>query len=100
MISSLDERAVFERFEALWKRYEQTSAELVRTVESGRPPDALAQLSNADTLKLYSELGTVLAQDVTLNREGGQRDADAGVTAPRWPRTSPSPSPFYSRSAR
>jgi methyl-accepting chemotaxis protein len=79
MISSPEERAIYERFSSLWDTYQQTSRHMLGLIETGRQSDALAELAHPDTLKIYTDLSEALAQDVTLSEHGAQRDADASV---------------------
>ncbi|MEH3116230.1 MAG: methyl-accepting chemotaxis protein [Methylorubrum populi] len=80
LISSSEERALYEQFSRLWASYEQASRHLIGLMEQGRRPDAMAELVGPDLLKLYSESGEVLTRAVALNREGSQRDADVAVS--------------------
>ncbi|MCJ2033580.1 methyl-accepting chemotaxis protein [Methylobacterium sp. J-068] len=79
MISSPEERGIYERFASLWDAYQQTSRHMLGLIETGRQTEALAELAHPDTLKLYTDLSEALAQDVTLNEQGAQRDVDATV---------------------
>ncbi|MCJ2080149.1 methyl-accepting chemotaxis protein [Methylobacterium sp. J-090] len=80
MISSPEERALYERFSKLWDAYQQTSRHMLGQMEAGRQQDALAELAHPETLKLYTDMSEALAQDVDLNEQGAQLDADASVS--------------------
>jgi methyl-accepting chemotaxis protein len=79
MISSSEERALYERFSGSWDRYQEASRHLAGLLKAGRQQDALAELTRADVLQIYNDLGETLAQDVALNERGAQREADASV---------------------
>ncbi|WP_289015495.1 methyl-accepting chemotaxis protein [uncultured Methylobacterium sp.] len=79
MITSVEERALYERFSGLWDAYQQTSRHLLGLMEAGQQKEALAELANADTLKIYTDMGEALTQNVSLNERGAQGDADASV---------------------
>ncbi len=79
LISSAEERALYDRFSQLWASYEAGSQHLLGLMEAGRRDEAMAELVGPDLLKLYSEASGVLAESVLLNRNGAQSDANATV---------------------
>jgi methyl-accepting chemotaxis protein len=79
LITSAEERALYDQFSKVWASYEAGSQHLLGLMEAGRRDEALAELVGPNLLKLYSEASSVLAQDVLLNRNGAQADADASV---------------------
>lgn len=81
MISSPEERALYDKFSRMWSDYETASRHLLGLMEAGRRDEAMAELVGPDLLKLYSEANGVLTEAVTLNRSAAQRDADATVVS-------------------
>jgi len=77
LISSPEERALYEAFRSSWTRYEQIGADVLRLVDAGQFPEAQEVLTNDQNLKLYDKLREELNRNVALNEQGAQRDADA-----------------------
>ncbi|MBI1688829.1 MULTISPECIES: methyl-accepting chemotaxis protein [Methylorubrum] len=81
LISSSEERALYDQFTAIWSRYEQASESLIRSINEGRHQEALAELAGPGVFKLFSDSSALLVQAVALNQRGARRDADAAVGA-------------------
>ena len=81
LISSSEERALYDQFTAIWSRYEQASESLIRSINEGRHQEALAELAGPGVFKLFSDSSALLVQAVALNQGGARRDADAAVGA-------------------
>ena len=81
MIATAEERGIYERFSGLWDTYQQTGSHLLSLLAAGQQQEASAELANPETLKVYTEIGEILAQAVSLNERGAQRDADASVSS-------------------
>ncbi|HEV2544845.1 MAG TPA: methyl-accepting chemotaxis protein [Methylobacterium sp.] len=81
LISSQQERALYDQFSSNWDRYEQASSRLIRLIDAGRQQEAVTELAGNDLFKLYTAASDVLMQVVALNRGAAQRDADAAVGA-------------------
>ncbi|KAB1074309.1 HAMP domain-containing methyl-accepting chemotaxis protein [Methylobacterium planeticum] len=79
LISSPEERALYDRFVAAWSRFERDGLTLIELVDAGQQAQALAELTKPEAVTFFTGLSKILAEDVALNREGAQRDADAGV---------------------
>ncbi|MEE7492294.1 methyl-accepting chemotaxis protein [Methylobacterium oryzae] len=77
LVSSPEERALYDAFAAVWTRFEQADLEGRRLIESGRQPAALALMSGPETANLYDEARAGLQRDVELNERGARRDVDA-----------------------
>ena len=80
LISSSEERALYDAFSAAWGRFEQADRETRRLMKAGRQPEALALLSGPEAVHLYDEARAALARDVALNENAARRDADAAMT--------------------
>ncbi|MEH3144129.1 MAG: methyl-accepting chemotaxis protein [Methylobacterium frigidaeris] len=76
LISSPEERALYEEFSRLWERYEAGSRDLLRLIDGGRHQEALAELAGPTLFKFYAEAGEALRRDVSLNRRSAQREAE------------------------
>ncbi|KQO53872.1 methyl-accepting chemotaxis protein [Methylobacterium sp. Leaf85] len=81
LITSAEERALYDRFSKVWSAYENSSQHLLGLMESGRHDEAMAELVGPDLLKIYTEASEILAEAVVLNRNGAQKDADATVAS-------------------
>lgn len=81
MIATAEERGLYERFSGLWDAYQQTGSHLLSLLAAGQQQEASAELANPETLKVYTEIGEILARAVSLNERGAQRDADASVSS-------------------
>ena len=79
LITSAEERAVYEAFAAAWSRFERVDAEMRRLMENGQQAAALATMSGPDVVKLYDEARADIARDVALNEAGARKDADAAM---------------------
>ncbi|MCJ2087145.1 methyl-accepting chemotaxis protein [Methylobacterium sp. E-005] len=80
LISSNEERAIYDAFASVWKRFEQADAEMRRLMESGQQSSALKLMTAPDTASLYDEARADLSRDVALNEQGARRDADLAVS--------------------
>ncbi|MCJ2048673.1 MCP four helix bundle domain-containing protein, partial [Methylobacterium sp. J-070] len=80
LISSKEERALYDAFASAWGRFEQADAEMRRLMEVGQQPAALKLMSAPETANLYDEARADLSRDVTLNEQGARRDADAAMS--------------------
>ncbi|MGW5961088.1 methyl-accepting chemotaxis protein, partial [Methylorubrum thiocyanatum] len=80
MITSAEERALYNRFVGHWNVYQQISHNLLSLMQSGQSKEALSELADVNTLKIYTEMGEALAENVALNERGAQSDADLSVS--------------------
>ncbi len=71
LISSTEERALYDAFGAAWDRYAAVGYEAVRLAEAGKAADG-AQLMSAPTniTSTTTNVRTALAKDVALNERG------------------------------
>ncbi|WP_287034533.1 MCP four helix bundle domain-containing protein, partial [Methylobacterium sp. CG09_land_8_20_14_0_10_71_15] len=79
MISSAEERGLYERFGGSWAAYKKTSDHLADLVEAGRMQEAFTELAKAETVKIYTDVTEALAQNASLNERSAQQDADRSV---------------------
>ncbi|GMA73793.1 hypothetical protein GCM10025880_02100 [Methylorubrum aminovorans] len=85
LISSQQERALYDQFSSNWDRYEQASSRLIRLIDAGRQQEAVTELAGNDLFKLYTAASDVLMQVVALNRgrpSGMRTRRSARPTAP------------------
>ena len=80
LITSSEERTLYDAFATRWKRFEQADAEMRHLMEAGQQPDALKLMSGPETANLYDEARANLSRDVTLNEQGARRDADTAMS--------------------
>ncbi|MBP32427.1 methyl-accepting chemotaxis protein [Methylobacterium sp.] len=80
LISSPEERAIYDAFASAWNRFEQADAEMRRLMEAGQQPAALKLMSAPETANLYDQARAELSRDVTLNEQGAHRDADTAMS--------------------
>ena len=76
LVSSAEERALYEAFATAWDRFERTDAEMRRLMEAGRQVAALALMSAPEAVSLYNDARAALQRDVALNEDGARREAD------------------------
>ncbi|MCJ2105340.1 methyl-accepting chemotaxis protein [Methylobacterium sp. E-041] len=79
MVSSPEERALYDAFAMVWGRFERTDAEMRRLMEAGRQAAALTLMSAPEAVSLYNDARAALQRDVTLNEVSARRDADAAT---------------------
>ncbi|TXM93764.1 methyl-accepting chemotaxis protein [Methylobacterium sp. WL116] len=79
MVSSPEERALYDAFAMVWGRFERTDAEMRRLMEAGRQAAALTLMSASEAVSLYNDARAALQRNVALNEGGARRDADAAT---------------------
>ena len=80
LITSKEERALYDAFVSAWTRFEQADAEMRRLMEGGQQPAAIRLMTAPETASLYDEARADLARDVALNGRAASQDADAAMT--------------------
>jgi methyl-accepting chemotaxis protein len=80
LISSPEERALYERFVQEWTQFEAIGKRAVELMDAGRQPEALTEITRPEIVKLYSGLSEIITQGVALNRKGAQNEADTTVS--------------------
>ncbi|TXN47625.1 methyl-accepting chemotaxis protein [Methylobacterium sp. WL7] len=79
LISTPEERGLYDAFAALWSRYEQIDGAMRRLIASGKQAEALAQLGGPDTVKIYDDARASLSRLVALNERNATREVDEAV---------------------
>ena len=79
LISSPEERAIYESFAADWGQFERADREMRRLMEEGRQAAALAMMSGPAMVKLYDGARSALMQAVALNERAARHDADLAM---------------------
>lgn len=79
LISSPEERALYDAFAGAWGGFTRADAETRRLMEAGRKAEAIALLSGHEAVHLYDEARAALQRGVSLNESGARRDADAAM---------------------
>jgi methyl-accepting chemotaxis protein len=80
LISSSDERSLYESFAASWAKFERADSEVRRLVAGGQQAEAIALLTHPDVVALYDGARAALAQLVSFNEREAARDADLAMT--------------------
>ncbi|MGX7709485.1 methyl-accepting chemotaxis protein [Methylobacterium sp. Gmos1] len=81
LISSPEERALYDRFLQIWTQFNVTGKRAVQLMDAGRQTEALDEIASQDVVTLYTELADIIGQAITLNRQGAQNEADATVAS-------------------
>ncbi|UIY45295.1 methyl-accepting chemotaxis protein [Methylobacterium radiotolerans] len=81
LISSAEERALYDAFGATWERYQIVGREVARLVEAGSSADGIRLMADPANIDLYNAARDTLAQDVALNERGAHVDADSAMAA-------------------
>ncbi|MCJ2087895.1 hypothetical protein MKK88_18175, partial [Methylobacterium sp. E-005] len=76
MISSNEERDIYDTFASVWKRFEHHDAEMRRLMEAGQQSAALKLLTAHETATLYDDARADLSRDVALHEQGARRCAE------------------------
>lgn len=79
LISSAEERALYDAFASAWVRFEQADAEMRRLMEAGQQQAALKLMNGSEAANLYEEARTTLSRDVALNEQGARWDAGVAL---------------------
>ena len=79
LITSPEERAIYESFAASWNQFERTDLEMRRLMEEGKRDAALALMGGPAAVKLYDDVRAALMQAVAMNERGARRDADVAM---------------------
>ena len=79
LISSPEERALYDAFTAEWVRYEQVDGEMRRLIAAGKQADALALLTGSDTVKLYDDARAALSRLVVFNARNATQEVGNAV---------------------
>ncbi|GJE48374.1 hypothetical protein GOFOIKOB_1403 [Methylobacterium tardum] len=80
LISSSEERSLYESFAASWAKFERADSEVRRLVAGGQQAEAIALLTHPDVVALYDGARAALAQLVSFNEREAARDADLAMT--------------------
>ncbi|UIY43391.1 methyl-accepting chemotaxis protein [Methylobacterium radiotolerans] len=81
LISSAEERALYDAFGATWERYQSVGREATRLAEAGSSADGIRLMADPANIDLYNAARDTLAQDVALNERGAHADADSAMAA-------------------
>ncbi|MEE7493851.1 methyl-accepting chemotaxis protein [Methylobacterium oryzae] len=81
LISSADERALYDAFDATWDRYQAVGRAAARLAEAGQGADGIRLMADPANVDLYNAARDTLAEDVALNERGAHADADSAVAA-------------------
>ncbi|XYD11940.1 methyl-accepting chemotaxis protein (plasmid) [Methylobacterium sp. NMS12] len=80
LISSNEERALYDAFASDWTRFEQADAEMRRLMEAGQQSAALRLMTGSETANLYDAARAELTRNIALNEGGARRDAEAAMS--------------------
>ncbi|WP_449410659.1 methyl-accepting chemotaxis protein [Methylobacterium komagatae] len=79
LISSTEERDLYQRFTKAWKAYKTEQSRIVASLDSGRQADALANLIKPELLAIAKEATGALQQDIALNKRGAETSTQQSV---------------------
>ncbi|QGY01303.1 HAMP domain-containing protein [Methylobacterium mesophilicum SR1.6/6] len=80
MISSPEERALWEAFSGLWAQYEESNRAMAQLLEQGRPAEALALIGSRAQLDLYNRMREALGSDAELNNRSAHQETSSALT--------------------
>ncbi|SDN65108.1 methyl-accepting chemotaxis protein [Methylobacterium phyllostachyos] len=81
LISSVEERTLYDAFGVAWERYQTVGREAVRLADAGQPSEGVRLMSTPANIDLYNAVRDTLARDVALNERGAHADADSALAA-------------------
>ncbi|MEA1831320.1 methyl-accepting chemotaxis protein [Methylobacterium durans] len=81
LISSSEERALYDAFQASWKRYTDQETQARGLMEAGRKAEALALVTSSEMARLNKDAMQALARSVDLNKKGAAENSAAAVQA-------------------
>ncbi|MCJ2024061.1 methyl-accepting chemotaxis protein [Methylobacterium sp. J-067] len=81
LISSDEERGLYDAFVAAWDRYEAVGREAMRLADAGHTNEGLGLIGRPDNINLYNDVRQTLSRDVALNERGARAESDAAMTA-------------------
>ncbi|MBB2964368.1 methyl-accepting chemotaxis protein [Methylobacterium sp. R2-1] len=81
LISSPEERALFERLAQDWTQFEAVGKRAVDLMEAGHQVEALAEITQPEVIRRYSHISEIIVQAVALNRQGAQNEAETTVAS-------------------
>ncbi len=79
LISSPEERAIYERFSATWATYSARLEEIIGLMQAGRKDEALTLLASADTLALAQTATKTLQENLALNKRSAKDSVEHTV---------------------
>ncbi len=79
LISSPEERRLYEAFGEAWARYEAIGREAMAMAVQGQNREALALMGQRETVAVFNEIREAILRDVALNQTGAQREADLAL---------------------
>ena len=77
LISSPDERSIYDTFVVSWNKYDAAAMESTQLAEAGLMTEAAALIGSADNANLYDKAGEALNRVVAYNEQAARRDAAA-----------------------
>lgn len=80
LISSPEERSLYESFAASWVKFERTDSEVRRLIANDQQAEAAALLTHPNVVALYDGARAALTQLVSFNEREAARDADTAMT--------------------
>ncbi|TXN29097.1 HAMP domain-containing protein [Methylobacterium sp. WL30] len=79
LISSPEEKAIYDTFAPLWTRYTEGQENVIGLMKAGRKADALALTVSAEMADLNRGAVGALQKAVDLNRDGAQRSGELSM---------------------
>ena len=76
LITTPDERTLYDAFTRAWTTFERVDGEVRRLMAAGQQPEALALLSSPATVTLYDEARAALSRLVAHDKKAAAEDAE------------------------
>ncbi|GJE57507.1 hypothetical protein EKPJFOCH_4023 [Methylobacterium thuringiense] len=81
LITSPEERALYEEFTALWNHFDSITAEMRDLARAGQTAAAATLLGKPENVNNYNMMRDTLSRDAALNAQGATRDSRGSVEA-------------------
>ncbi|MET0369056.1 MAG: MCP four helix bundle domain-containing protein, partial [Methylobacterium sp.] len=81
LISSAEERTLYEAFSSAWSRYDVIGHEAMTLAEAGRAAEGARLMADPANIDLYNAARVTLGKDIELNERRAHADADRAIGA-------------------
>ncbi|MCJ2079673.1 methyl-accepting chemotaxis protein [Methylobacterium sp. J-090] len=81
LISSNEEKGIYDTFTPLWTRYVESQETVIGLMKAGRKADALALTVSSEMSDLNNGAVSALQKAVDLNRDGAQRSGELSMAS-------------------
>ncbi|MFC6792187.1 methyl-accepting chemotaxis protein [Methylobacterium komagatae] len=81
LMSSPEERALYEAFASAWSRYDAIGREAVKLAQAGRTSEGVRLMVDPAHINLYNTVRDALGKDIALNEHSAHVDASRAIDA-------------------